>query len=118
MARLKSVDLRICFSTKYSNTPVGVKYNYQQTTLDKGQTFIDLPVESIDQAVDIEFFGFVPDDKMQVIKLNSSNSGLNAISFLEHTLPTKKDSFIGGCLTMENKITLEVLKDKSMTSIA
>ena len=69
MARLKSVDLRICFSTKYSNTPVGVKYNYQQTTLDKGQTFIDLPVESIDQVVDIEFFGFVPDDKMQVIKV-------------------------------------------------
>lgn len=69
MARPKSVDLRICFDTKYSHTPIGIKYNYQQTALDKGKTFIELPVESIDQVVDIEFFGFVPDDKMQEIKV-------------------------------------------------
>ena len=70
MARLKSVDLKICFDTTYSHIPIGVKYNYRQIKLDKGKTFVDLSVESIDQVVDIEFFGFEADDKTQEIKVD------------------------------------------------
>ena len=70
MVRLKSVDLKICFDTTYSHIPVGVKYNYQQIKLNKGKTFMDLFVESIDQVVDIEFFGFKADDKTQQIKVD------------------------------------------------
>ena len=70
MARLKSLDLKICFDTTYSHTPIGVKYNYQKLELDKGKTFVDLSVESIDQVVDIEFFGFQADDKTQEIKVD------------------------------------------------
>lgn len=70
MEKLKSVDLKICFDTEYSHIPVGVKYNYRPVILNKGKTFVDLSVESIDQLVDIEFFGFNDNDKTQEVKLD------------------------------------------------
>lgn len=70
MERLKSVDLKICFDTTYSHTPIGIKYNHQQIELDKGKTFVNLSVESIDQIVDIEFFGFKANDNTQEVKVD------------------------------------------------
>jgi hypothetical protein len=70
MEKLKSVDLKICFDTEYSHSPLSIEYNRKLIKLDKGKTFMDLPVKSIDQVVDIKFFGFQHYDKSQEIKVD------------------------------------------------
>ena len=69
MEKPQSVDLRICFDTKYSHTTLGVIYDNKKIHLDKGKTFVNVQIKSIDQLVDLEFFGFTPDDKVQKIKI-------------------------------------------------
>jgi hypothetical protein len=67
MAKPRSLDLKICLDTNYSHTPLSIKHNKKQIKLNKGKTFIDLSIDSIDQVVDIEFFGYVADEKTQEI---------------------------------------------------
>tara|TARA_A100001015_G_scaffold222874_1_gene250995 strand:- start:644 stop:1693 length:1050 start_codon:yes stop_codon:yes gene_type:complete len=69
MEKPKSVDLKICFDTLYTQTPVGIIYNHQKLILSKGKTFVDLTIECINQLIEIDFFGFDASDKTQVIKV-------------------------------------------------
>lgn len=67
MARPKSLDLQICFDTDYSFSPLTVKINSKILVLQKGQTFLPIIVSSIDQKINIEFVGYVPEDNAQKI---------------------------------------------------
>lgn len=67
MARPKSLDLQICFDTSFSFAPLKVKLNSQIINLKEGKTFSSIIVLSIDQKIDIEFQGYVPEDKRQKI---------------------------------------------------
>lgn len=69
MVRLKSVDLKICFDTSYTQTPLGITYNHKTYNLNKGKTFVDCTVESVNHLVEIGFFGFDPNDNTQAISV-------------------------------------------------
>jgi len=67
MARPRSLDLKICFDTNFSFAPLKIKFNSEIINLQKGKTLLPLIVTSINQRIDIEFNGYVPDDKDQKI---------------------------------------------------
>jgi hypothetical protein len=67
MARPKFLDLTICFDTDFSSAPLNIKFNSKILHLKKGKTFLPLVVSSIDQNINIEFYGYVPNDKNQKI---------------------------------------------------
>jgi len=66
-ARLKLVNFEICLNTDFLSAPLSIKFDSQIINLKKGKTFLSLTVSSIDQRIDIEFSGYVPDDKKQKI---------------------------------------------------
>jgi hypothetical protein len=70
MARLKSLDFEICFDTDFSSAPLSIKLNSEIINLPKGKTYLPLTVSSIDQRIDIEFSGYVPNDKKQKISVD------------------------------------------------
>jgi hypothetical protein len=67
MARPRFLDLQICFDTDYSFSPLKIKINSEILILQKGKTFLPIIVSSIDQKIDVEFIGYVPEDKAQKI---------------------------------------------------
>jgi len=67
MVRLKSLNVEICFDTTFLSAPLNIKFNSEIIYLKKGKTFLPLTVSSINQRVDIEFCGYVPEDKKQKI---------------------------------------------------
>ena len=70
MARLKSLDFEICFDTTFSSAPLSIKFNSKIIYLKKGKTYLPLTVSKIDQRIDIEFGGYVPDDTKQKISVD------------------------------------------------
>ena len=65
MEKPKSLDFKICFDTSFSSIPLHIKFYSKTIKLQKGKTFLPLIVSSIDQSIDIEFNGYMPNDKDQ-----------------------------------------------------
>jgi hypothetical protein len=68
-ARLRYLNFEICFNTSFSSVPLSIKFNSKTINLKKGKTFLPLLVSVIDQKIDIEFSGYVPNDKDQKISI-------------------------------------------------
>jgi lysophospholipase L1-like esterase len=82
MARLRSLNLKIRFDTSFSFAPLKIKFNSEIINLQKGKTFSPLIVSSIDQKIDIEFTGYVPEDKHQkiIVDIYDNNTKLDIVA--------------------------------------
>ena len=80
--RLKSLNLELCLDTSFSTSPLSIKFNSEIISLKKGKTFLPLTIFSIDQLIDIEFRGYVPNDKNQkiIVDLYYENTKLDTVS--------------------------------------
>lgn len=114
MAKQRSLDLQICFDTDYSFSPLKIKINSEILILQKGLTFLPLKIDSIDQKIDIEFVGYVPDDNVQKIivdvcfkKLKLDTTGLSTFQmknnvYVENVVLKKYNTiYFNGTLTLQ-----------------
>jgi hypothetical protein len=79
---LVDLDFKICFDTDFSFAPLSIKFNSEIINLEKGKTCLPLTVSSIDQRLNIEFNGYVPDDKNQkiIVSIYYKNTKLDTVS--------------------------------------
>jgi len=70
MAKLKSLDFDLCLNTNFLTSPLTIKFNSEIILLKKGITTLPLTISSIDQNINIEFFGYIPHDKDQKIVID------------------------------------------------
>jgi hypothetical protein len=68
MAKLKSLDIKICLTAKYSSNPLKVIHQSREIPLKKGTNFVAVCITELTQKIKFEFRGFVPNDKEQSVR--------------------------------------------------
>jgi lysophospholipase L1-like esterase len=116
-ARLRSLDLKICFDTSFSFIPLKIKLNSETINLKKGQTFLPLIVSSIDQKIDIEFQGYSPHDKQQKIIVDIYDNDTKLDTKILSTFRMNENLYVDNILLKDyneiffnGKLTLQFFK--------
>jgi len=82
MEKLKFLNLQICFDTSFSTNQVKIKFLSKDIFLKKGKTFIDIEISKIDQKIEIEFLGYIPEDSQQktIVEIYYQDKKLDSVS--------------------------------------
>ena len=117
MARLRSLDLKICFDTSFLSAPLKIKLNSKIINLQKGKIFLPLIVSSIDQKIDIKFEGYVPEDKHQKIIVDIYDDDIKLDTVALSTFKMEENRYVDNILLKDyneicfnGKLTLQFFK--------